>query len=175
MRTFPGLQVKEVEELVPGELVVADLGQARVPAIFSRYHSERNGEAPLLIYLISPPDQINGPFYCFTEDRQLSLGSDYVVVIDPIALPARADRRRAGQLIVTRDQRLLQVWDQQGQFELTLDIDTGKTETTARRTRYVECYSWEIRLKMDGVPDFRSPPLFRWDPSSVGPKGADQS
>lgn len=169
MRTYPELQVKPVHETVPGELVVVDFsGRRRVPAICAPFHQSQDGDLSfVLIYLANDIDGIHGPFYEFTDERLLSLGTDYAVVVDPVSPPVPAPYRGAPRLLINGGDRLLCVPDRNNRFWLALNLEVGKTQDVPQIFRAVECFHWELRLKRDGVIDFDQPALFTWDTAAV--------
>lgn len=169
MHTIPALQVKSVDQLIPGELTVAEVGGRRVPAVFTHHFAKRDGDpSPVLIHLVQPGRSARGPFWSFETGSMLSLGTDYAFVADAFAdRPTATTAESWCQLLVARDQRFLRVWDQDGRFSLALDLDTGKASDPSNLVRPSECFSWELRLKINGEIDFRSPPLYRWDAASV--------
>lgn len=168
MRTYPELQVKPVHETVPGELVVVDFSGRRVPAICAPFHQSRDGDLSfVLVYLANDIDGIPGPFFGFADERLLCLGTDYVVVVDPIARAIPSPYRGAPSLLINGGDRLLCVTDGNNRFSLALNLETGTTQNVPSTFRAFECSRWELRLNRNGVIDFDRPALFIWDTAAV--------
>lgn len=168
MRTYPELQVKPMHETVPGELVLVDFSGRRVPAICAPFHQSQDGDLPfVLVYLAHNIDGVPGPFFGFSDERLLCLGTDYAVVVDPFAQTVPSPYRGAPTLLINGGDRLLCVTDGNKRFSLALNLETGKTQDVPQTFRAIECSRWELRLKRDGVIDFDRPALFTWDMAAV--------
>lgn len=178
MRTFPELHVKPLHEIAPGELVFVDVAGKRLPAIAAPSHEAQDGDVDIvLVYLADHVDGVRGPRFGSAEDRLLSVGHEYGVILDPAASPPPSAFQGAPRLVFVKNERLLCVWATDPRWSLALNLDTGKTQRLPSLHNVVECFGWEVRLKIDGKIDFISPPVFRWNRAAtiVTPNGAPRT
>jgi hypothetical protein len=178
MRTTPELHVKSLHEIAPGELVFTDVAGKRLPAIAAPFHEAQDGDVVVvLVYLADDVDGVRGPRFGFAEDRLLSVGHEYAVVLDPVASPPPSTFQGAPRLVIMKNERLLCVWANDPRWSLALNLDTGKTQRLPSLHRLHECFGWEVRLKIDSKIDFISPPVFTWNRAAaiVTPDGTPRT